>query len=481
MKKWFLLFALVILGSVGGAVVTIWFMPRATMGFSSDRAPIQLASFPEHIMEHPNFVAASALATPAVVHIMTKQGGVAGVIDEEVMDPFRDFFGRGFQIPRGPQQGSGSGVILSADGYIVTNHHVVKGADEIEVVLNDKRSFNATVVGSDQNTDIAVLKIEASELNTLSFGNSDGLQVGEWVLAVGNPFNLSSTVTAGIVSAKGRNINILGGGSSIEAFIQTDAAVNPGNSGGALVNVKGELMGINTAIASQTGSYEGYSFAIPANIAAKVVEDLKKYGTVQRGYLGVQIQDVDAALVSRENLKVNSGAYVAEHMENSAAKEAGIRKGDVIVEIDEVRVTATPLLMEAVSRKRPGESVRVLVDRQGERKTFTIVLRNAEGTTGLVKAVSEQVSVSALGATFESASRKELESLKIENGVKVKSLSSGKLSQAGIRAGFIITRVDKSPVGSPAELSRLLSQSRDGVLLEGYYPNGTKAYYGVGM
>jgi len=481
MKKWFLLFALVVLGSVGGAAVAIWYMPRSSMAFPNEQAPIQLASFPDHIMEHPNFVAASALATPAVVHIKTKQGGVAGAIEDEVMDPFRDFFGRGFQIPRGPQQGSGSGVILTSDGYIVTNNHVVKGADEIEVVLNDKRSFNATVVGTDQNTDLALLKIEASGLNTLSFGNSDGLQVGEWVLAVGNPFNLNSTVTAGIVSAKGRNINILGGGSSIEAFIQTDAAVNPGNSGGALVNVKGELMGINTAIASQTGSYEGYSFAVPANIVAKVVEDIKKYGTVQRGYLGVQIQDVDASLVSRENLKVNSGAYVAEHMENSAAKDAGIRKGDVIVEIDDVRVTATPMLMEAVSRKRPGETVRVLVDRLGEKKTFNVVLRNAEGTTGLVKAESEISSASALGATFESASRKELESLKIDQGVKVKALSSGKLAQAGVRVGFIITRVDKSPVGSPSELSRLLSQSRDGILLEGYYPNGTKAYYGVGM
>jgi len=481
MKKWLLLFALIFLGSVGGAAVTLWLMPRTSVAWTGESAPIRLTGFPEHIMEHPNFVAASAMATPAVVHIKTKQSGMAGGIEEEMMDPFRDFFGRGFQIPRGPQQGSGSGVILSADGYIVTNHHVVKGADEIEVVLNDKRSFNAKVVGSDQNTDIALLKIEAGGLNVLSFGNSDALQVGEWVLAVGNPFNLNSTVTAGIVSAKGRNINILGGGASIEAFIQTDAAVNPGNSGGALVNVKGELMGINTAIASQTGSYEGYSFAVPANIVRKVVDDLKKHGTVQRGYLGVQIQDVDAALVSKENLKVNSGAFVAEHMENSAAKEAGIRKGDVIVEIDEVKVTATPLLMEAVSRKRPGESVRVLVDRQGERKSFTVVLRNAEGTTALVKADSDNPSSAALGATFENASRSELESLNLERGIKVKSLSAGKLSQAGVRVGFIITRVDRSPVGSAAELSRILAQATDGVLIEGYYPNGTKAYYGVGM
>jgi len=481
MKKWLLLFALIFLGSVGGAAVTLWLMPRTSVAWTGESAPIRLTGFPEHIMEHPNFVAASAMATPAVVHIKTKQSGMAGGIEEEMMDPFRDFFGRGFQIPRGPQQGSGSGVILSADGYIVTNHHVVKGADEIEVVLNDKRSFNAKVVGSDQNTDIALLKIEAGGLNVLSFGNSDALQVGEWVLAVGNPFNLNSTVTAGIVSAKGRNINILGGGASIEAFIQTDAAVNPGNSGGALVNVKGELMGINTAIASQTGSYEGYSFAVPANIVRKVVDDLKKHGTVQRGYLGVQIQDVDAALVSKENLKVNSGAFVAEHMENSAAKEAGIRKGDVIVEIDEVKVTATPLLMEAVSRKRPGESVRVLVDRQGERKSFTVVLRNAEGTTALVKADSDNPTSAALGATFENASRSELESLNLERGIKVKSLTAGKLSQAGVRVGFIITRVDRSPVGSAAELSRILAQATDGVLIEGYYPNGTKAYYGVGM
>lgn len=479
MKRYIGIFLVALIGAVSGAAIVNWLDKGNEAAAQPIAQPVQFANFPDHIIQNPNFVTASAIATPSVVHIKTKANVDGG--NRPSADPFREFFSPEFFGPRGPQQGSGSGVVISADGYIVTNNHVIAGADEIEVVLNDKRSFNATIVGTDPSTDIALIKIETSGLPFLSFGNSDNLQVGEWVLAVGNPFNLTSTVTAGIVSAKGRNINILGGGSSIEAFIQTDAAVNPGNSGGALVTVSGELIGINTAIATNTGSYQGYSFAVPANIASKVVEDLKAYGTVQRGYLGVQIQDVDATLATKEGLSVTAGAFVADYLPNSAAEAAGIKKGDVIVQVDEVVVNATPQLMEAVSRKRPGEAVEVLVDRKGKREKMKVVLRNASGNTEIVKATKKDEITTVLGAKFESASAEELKSLKITGGVKVLELGRGKLRDTGVREGFIITKVDKTAIETPKELINALQKASGGVLLEGYYPNGSKAYYGFGM
>lgn len=479
MKRYFAIFLVALIGAVSGTALVNWLGNGNTAPSQPIAQPVQFANFPDHIIQNPNFVTASAIATPSVVHIKTKANVAAG--NRSSADPFREFFGPEFFGPRGPQQGSGSGVVITSDGFIVTNNHVIAGADEIEVVLNDKRSFNATIVGTDPSTDIALIKIETSGLPFLSFGNSDNLQVGEWVLAVGNPFNLTSTVTAGIVSAKGRNINILGGGSSIEAFIQTDAAVNPGNSGGALVTVSGELIGINTAIATNTGSYQGYSFAVPANIASKVVEDLKAYGAVQRGYLGVQIQDVDATLATKESLSVTAGAFVADYLPNSAAEAAGIKKGDVIVQVDEVVVNATPQLMEAVSRKRPGEAVEVTVDRKGKREKMKVVLRNASGNTEIVKATKKDEITTVLGAKFESASAEELKSLKITGGVKVVALGNGKLRDTGVREGFIITKVDKTTVQTPKELINALEKASGGVLLEGYYPNGSKAYYGFGM
>lgn len=480
MKRNIGIFVIALLGALSGTALFNFIWAEEPGEQHVMNQPVQFASFPEHILEHPNFVTASAIATPAVVHIKTKVSTTSNDRNG-APDPFREFFGPEFFGPRGPQMGSGSGVILSADGFIVTNNHVINGADEIEVVLNDKRSFNGTIVGTDPSTDIALIKIEASGLPYLSFGNSDNLQVGEWVLAVGNPFNLTSTVTAGIVSAKGRNINILGGGNSIEAFIQTDAAVNPGNSGGALVNVKGELIGINTAIATNTGSYQGYSFAVPANIAGKVVEDLRNYGTVQRAYLGVQIQDVDATIASKEGLSVSYGALVADFLPNSAAESAGLKKGDVVIKIEEVVVRSTPQLMEVVSRKRPGEKVKVVIDRKGKQLDFTITLRGADGGTAVVKGEAKPEMAAALGASFEAASKRELESLKIDGGVKVTKLNNGVLKNTGMREGFIITRVDKTPVKTPKELTKTLQQANGGVLIEGYYPNGAKAYYGFGM
>lgn len=481
MKKVLGIFGIAFLGAVIGAGIIKWLDKPEVNVSQIASTPVQFANFPDHIVQHPNFVVASAMATPAVVHIKTKSTPKAQNEMNDEQD-LRLFFGRPdlfFGNP-GPQMGSGSGVIISNDGYIITNNHVIKGADEIEVVLNDKRSFSAVIIGTDPSTDIALIKISASELPTISYGNSDEVQVGEWVLAVGNPFNLTSTVTAGIVSAKGRNANILGGGSSIEAFIQTDAAVNPGNSGGALVNVKGELIGINTAIATNTGAFSGYSFAVPVNIAKKVAEDIKNFGTVQRAFLGLQIRDVDASLVNEEELKVNNGVYVSDFLPNSAAESAGIKKGDVIVQIDQNKVKATPELMEIIGRKRPGDKITVTVNRKGQLNDFTVTLRNAEGKTSIVKKESTDLA-QVLGGEFENVSKKELEALKIEGGVKVKRLTAGKLKETGIREGFIITKIDRSLVNNTKELLKILEDKKGGILIEGYYPNGSKAYYGFGL
>jgi len=481
MKRIIGIFVIALFGAVSGSGLTKLFDAKPATTTISGSQPVQFTNFPEHIIQNPNFVSASALATPAVVHIKTKVNPKTsqGKTQE---DDIRSFFGRPdlFFGPQGPQTGSGSGVIITSDGYIITNNHVINGADEIEVILNDKRSFSGTVVGTDPSTDIALVKITAENLPVLQYGNSDNVQVGEWVLAVGNPFNLTSTVTAGIVSAKARSVGILGGGSSMEAFIQTDAAVNPGNSGGALVNVQGELVGINTAIATSNGSYQGYSFAVPVNIARKVVEDIKSYGTVQRAFLGVQIMEVNAELVSKEELKVNEGVYVADFLDNSAGAAAGLKKGDVIVQIDNNRVKSTPELMEIIGRKRPGDKVDVLVNRKGKQELLAVTLRSSDGTTSVVKKAKPDFA-SLLGGELETASTKELEGLKLEGGVKVKKLTAGKLRDTGIREGFIITKIDRTPVLDTKDLYKVLEDKKGGVLLEGFYPSGAKAYYGFGL
>jgi len=481
MKRIIGIFVIALFGAVSGSGLTKLFDAKPATTTISGSQPVQFTNFPEHIIQNPNFVSASALATPAVVHIKTKVNPKTsqGKTQE---DDIRSFFGRPdlFFGPQGPQTGSGSGVIITSDGYIITNNHVINGADEIEVILNDKRSFSGTVVGTDPSTDIALVKITAENLPVLLYGNSDNVQVGEWVLAVGNPFNLTSTVTAGIVSAKARSVGILGGGSSMEAFIQTDAAVNPGNSGGALVNVQGELVGINTAIATSNGSYQGYSFAVPVNIARKVVEDIKSYGTVQRAFLGVQIMEVNAELVSKEELKVNEGVYVADFLDNSAGAAAGLKKGDVIVQIDNNRVKSTPELMEIIGRKRPGDKVDVLVNRKGKQELLAVTLRSSDGTTSVVKKAKPDFA-SLLGGELETASTKELEGLKLEGGVKVKKLTAGKLRDTGIREGFIITKIDRTPVLDTKDLYKVLEDKKGGVLLEGFYPSGAKAYYGFGL
>lgn len=397
-------------------------------------------------------------------------------------DPFYNYFFRG--APR-EQVATGSGVIIGADGYIVTNNHVIDDASKIEVTLNNKKTYKAKLIGTDPATDLAVIKIEEDNLPAIVLGNSDDVVIGQWVLAVGNPFNLTSTVTAGIVSAKSRNINILSGNASenvfpIESFIQTDAAVNPGNSGGALINTNGELVGINTAIASNTGSYSGYSFAVPVNLVKKVTADIMQYGTVQRAFLGVNIREMDQNLADELNTDQTNGVYVAGVVEGGAADDAEVKTGDIIIGIDGNEINTSPQLLEQIGQYRPGEKINLRLIRNGEEILIPVTLKNANGTTASVKKEKAELKT-ALGATFREATSDECSALKIKSGVKVITITNGKLYQSGIKKGLIITKVDNEPVDSVQELLDKLENKEGGVLIEGIYPNGTKAYYGFGL
>jgi Do/DeqQ family serine protease len=394
-------------------------------------------------------------------------------------DPFAElFFGPQKRQQNYIQQGSGSGVIISEDGYIVTNNHVIAGSDKIEVTLNDKRTYDAEVVGSDASTDVALIRIREKGLPFLPYGNSDIVKVGEWVLAVGNPFNLNSTVTAGIISAKGRNNILSGNKHPIESFIQTDAAVNPGNSGGALVNTDGELVGINTAIASNNGAYQGYSFAVPVNIIKKVVSDLIEFGTVQRAYIGVSIQDIDAKFAAEKNITQLKGIYVSGLTEGGSAHVAGIREGDVITGIHDVPVASVSELQEQVSRYRPGDKINVAVLRNNKEIVLPVVLKSQDNTTNLVmKSELVKKTVDALGAEFQEMDTDELAALRLENGVKITRLSQGKLAQIGLQAGFIVTSIDKKKIMTVNDIKNNLQNKSGTVLIEGFYPNGMRAAY----
>ncbi len=412
------------------------------------------------------------------------------------MDPFFDFFfgNRGQQQQPRAREGFGSGVIISSDGYIVTNNHVIDGADQLTVTLNDNTEYEATLVGTDPTTDIALLKIEAKDLHYLTFGNSDDLKIGQWVLAVGNPFMLSSTVTAGIVSAKGRRLSDqnrqsqMGRGShlNIENFIQTDAAVNPGNSGGALVNTAGELVGINTAIYSQTGSYAGYSFAVPSSIASKVVADLRQYGQVQKAVLGIQVQDVNEILAEQKGLKVKDGVYVAELVDGGAAIEAGIKQGDVLVAIGKNQIKNFPALQAELALHTPGEKVEVTVNRDGKEKTYTVTLKNAQGSTEKIT----KKGMDMLGVTLQNLSAQELQKYGVRKGVLVKDVKQGgSFARAGVHEKFLIVKINDVVVNSDKEVEKVFEQlttNRDAdqepvMFIVGIYPNGRTAYYAVDL
>lgn len=433
----------------------------------------------------PDFREASKQSLPAVVHIKALPDDPEEMEEERGRrrrdrdsNPFKFFFEYPEGMPPGFGGASGSGVILSADGYIVTNNHVVEDGNYLQVILFDNRTFEARLIGTDPSTDLALLKVDGQDLPFLPFGNSDELEIGEWVLALGNPYDLTSTVTAGIVSAKGRSIGILEDRYRIESFIQTDAAINPGNSGGALINPRGELVGINTAIASRTGSYVGYGFAVPVNIVRKVVDDLKMYGEVQRGLLGVQIADLSPEYVEDENLRVSQGVLIAEVNEESAAEEAGLQKGDVITHVEGRKVRSSSELQERVARMRPGDEVELTFLRDGQKRTTTAVLQNQAGQRRIVENTSADLE--DLGANLEELNENELAELDLDYGVRVRELESGPLLEAGMREGFIITHIDKKPVYDEDDVLRALSDITGGVLIAGVYPDGSKAYYAFG-
>lgn len=432
---------------------------------------------PAAVGSAPDLVPAAEKAVQAVVHIRVE--GRRNVSSQRMIDPFEYFFGGspfGGRQSNQPVVGFGSGVIISDDGYIITNNHVVEDSEKISVTLNDNRTFNAKLIGTDPATDIALLKVDQKGLPTLPFGNSDNLKVGEWVLAVGNPFNFTSTVTSGIVSAKSRyTFSDNSKGPKIESFIQTDAAVNRGNSGGALVNAAGELVGINSMIFSETGNYAGISFAIPISMAAKVAGDIKQFGSVQRAVLGFTGGDLTDQLIKEKKLKVNEGVYVNDFTEISAVYAAGIEKGDVITAINGKSIRDFGELQGIISRYRPGDKVQVTVNRDGATKEFTVKLKNRQGNT---KVLNEEAPTEEFGAKFAELSNQTKRSLGISYGVEVKEVSkNGKFDKAGIRKGFIILSVNDSPVYDLKTLNKYLrtirEQSRNGaVYLRGAYPNG---------
>ncbi len=435
-----------------------------------------------------NFIYAAERVRPAVVHIKTRYDQLSALPSDEAQekeegsdDWFHDF--HGFDGPfKGtlPRESAGSGVIISPDGYITTNNHVIEKAAEIEVILEDKRSYNATVIGVDPTTDLALIKIEEENLPFVRYGNSELLHVGEWVLAIGNPFDLTSTVTAGIVSGKGRNINILKdkNGMQIESFIQTDAAVNPGNSGGALVNLRGELMGINTAIASNSGISQGYSFAVPVSLAKKVMDDLLRYGSVQRALLGVHIKDIDAKRAKETGLEQVRGVLVENINDNSAAQAAGLQSGDIIFKINTQVVNSMAELQSVVGTYRPGDKINVWFEREGREISTWVILRNSNGNTFLPKLKLEKT-INIFGADMTPASLHEKKKLGIEGGVKIIRLLDGRMKDAGMRAGFIITQMDSQPVFSPEEVFKIINASQRAIVVEGLYTNGTKGYHAV--
>ena len=420
-----------------------------------------------------DFVAAAERTVEAVVHVKTTAERV-----QNYYNPFNDlFFGRPSTPEKFEVEGSGSGVILTEDGYIVTNNHVIKGAKTIVVTTSNNDEYEAELIGADPTTDIALLKIEGNALTKVDVANSDKVRLGQWVLAVGNPFNLTSTVTAGIISAKGRDINIIDEQSAIESFLQTDAAVNPGNSGGALVNTAGELVGINTAISSRSGSFEGYSFAVPANLMLKVVNDLKEYGRVQRAFIGINYNEVTAALSEELNLEVNKGVYVANVISEGAADDAGITKGDVIINVNGKSIASGADLTEALGQRRPGEKLSVVVNRSGKNKAFEVVLKNKLGTTEML--TKEEELLRNFGAELEELSSTDKRRLGLRYGIKVSKILGGRFQKAGIPKDFIIVKLNNVYVENVESFERLVRQFNpgDGVLIQGFEPNGKANYY----
>ena len=446
----------------------------------------------------PDFVQAAAAVTPAVVYIRTTYSQSEGNDQQsQLQQMFGDMFGQHMRPQSGPQMASGSGVIISPDGYIVTNNHVVEKAEKIEITTNDHRNFRAKVIGTDPNTDLALIKIDADNLPIVKLGNSDAVKVGEWVLAVGNPFKLTSTVTAGIVSAKGRGIGIIGSednqdqqnpfgrtsnagqpklNKAIESFIQTDAAINPGNSGGALVNTNGELVGINSAIASHTGSYEGYGFAIPINLAKKVLNDIQKYGAVHRGYVGISFTAIDQDNADQLHTDRSSGLYVDDIVPGGGAEQAGIQKGDIITKVEGNNAYQTSDLEETVGRLQPGDKINLTVLRGNDTKNFTVTLKADVPKPALAVNKSSEELFNKIGASFMPLNAMQKARYHVTGGVVVTQVREGGLFDAtDVPEGSIVTQINRQPITSVSDMDRALGNLRNGVLtISGFYPDGTR-------
>ena len=484
-NKLFILFIGFIIGVI---TFSVFYVKSDTNNKSSQIQDKEIEEIPEKISsftltnnsnstKNLDFTLAAEKTVNTVVHIKSEY------IQNYQSDPLLDFFW-GPNGSRGDrtQIATGSGVIISSDGYIVTNNHVIEDASKISVTLNDGRELIAECLGNDPNTDLALLKVDQKNLVFAEFGNSDDVKLGDWVLAVGNPFNLTSTVTAGIVSAKARNINILRRNSKesifpLESFIQTDAAVNPGNSGGALVNPAGVLIGINTAIASKTGSYSGYSFAIPSNITLKVVNDLKNYGLVQRAFIGVIIADVTQKVMDEFNLPNTDGVLVSDLSDGGAAYEAGIKADDIILKVENIGVNGVPELQEQIGKYKPGDKITVIIQRKGEKKIIEVILRNDKGTTEIIDKNKLERESSLYGAVFEELSKESLRYLNVNSGIKVVSIKKGEFRDIGIKQSFIITHIDKSAVTTTDDLKTTIKNKKSSTLIEGVYPNGLKGYF----
>jgi serine protease Do len=473
----------VLVATLGGFIAlfayTRFFESKTPYISAELKTPVRMANFTNGFdSNHIDFTEAAQKTVHAVVHVKvqsTRDNSSNG-------NPLYDFFFgyHGYEQKQQPVEGFGSGVIISDNGYIVTNNHVIDNANDISVTLNDKRTYTAKVIGRDKSTDIAVIKIDEKNLPYIPYGNSDNLKIGEWVLAVGNPYNLTSTVTAGIVSAKARNIGLLNDENgqsarySIESFIQTDAAVNPGNSGGALVNIEGELVGITSAIASPTGSYIGNAFAIPVSIVKKSVADLIEFGEVQRAVLGVVLKEIDSEFAKTNNLDKIEGVSVESVSEGSAAEQSGMKQGDIILSIDGFNVNSISELQEQIGRHRPNDKVEIIISRENKKKQISATLRNMEGKTSLVN--KGEVS-NLLGATLKEVPSDLKSRLRIKGGVQVEEISSGKFKAAGIQRGFIILQINNKPVESVDDVEKIIASVNGGVYIEGIYPNSNAVYY----
>lgn len=474
MKKGILFLILSVLVSSVCAVLYIkYFSAETKYVYNNGEPVIRKVQFEQG--HFPDFTYAAENSVDGVVFVKVIRREKAG--EATIMN---HFFGYGtpYAMPR-ESVNSGSGVIISPDGYIITNNHVVANGEEIQVTMTNNKSFKARLVGADPVTDVALLKVEAENLPALPFGNSDSLRLGEWVLAIGSPYNLRSTVTAGIVSAKGRSLPDASGEFKIESFIQTDAAVNPGNSGGALVNTRGEVVGINTAIATNTGSYTGYSFAVPSTIAQKVVGDIMEYGFVRRAMLGVSMQELTDKLAESAGMPSNfRGVYVPEVYRGGAAHLAGMRNGDIILDIDGNPVKSPSDIQEKINAYKPGDKITIKIFRDGNEKLLDVTLQEKEYGGAVA---SDGNSIELMGAVLKTAPAEVLKKLRIKWGVEVTGLQAGKFMDSGIKEGFIITYINQTPVRDPKEVLEIVGRARRGLLVEGMYKNGEVYYYGVGV